>query len=1302
MMKLQIKTISTSLPASLKAFRPEKAAVEVFTASLRKYFDRIDSSESEENLKTHLMDLFKASYSPAHFVEQQGNIDFVVRVGGTKSPAAVLVEAKRSANKADMIRPDDINRKALHELILYFMRERNRGNTDIQHIVICTEHDLYIFSASVFERTFYQNRAFRKDFEAWESGKKSDNTTDFFYREIAAPFVGGSPAQLEATHVDLNSYHAEISAGIISPKIVKLYKLLSPHYLVRLGLANDSNSLNKAFYDELLHLIGLEERKDGAKRVIGRLEASKRNPASLLENAISQIRYEDDFNSPEMIRDYGAANEDREFNIALEVCLTWVNRLLFLKLLEAQIVKFHQDDVSFKFLSTGMIADFDELSDLFFKVLASAPDDRPPHIREKFAKIPYLNSSLFELSRLERSFRISSLANGLALPVYGGTVLKNAGGQRVTGQKNTLGYIFEFLDAYDFGATGGGDVQEESKTLINAAVLGLIFEKINGYREGAIFTPGYVTTYMARRVIEKTVLETFQRLNQGWVLNDIDDLRNSIVDRSKASILSLNAVIDDLKICDPAVGSGHFLVSCLNALIALKSHLGILADSEGNCLAAYSAVVDNDELIVVNATTDEVFNYQVHGGQVPPALQHVQRTLFHEKQKLIEHCLFGVDINANSVRICQLRLWIELLKSAYYRDVAATQLETLPNIDINIKCGNSLLSRFGLEQNLSDAFKKAGLTVGQYRELVNSYKSTKDKTVKRELQGKIAVAKTRFQEDALSRLTTKLNAEIDSLRAEEAQTDLFSLDAEEQAQQAKKLAVIREKMRELEAKKEELLRRKTFQSALEWRFEFPEVLDENGTFVGFDIIIANPPYMRIQEIEATQPDQKEFYEAAYRTARGSYDLANLFFELAVKLSKAEGNNNAFIFPHKLFNSQSGAPLREYLMNTRAMKEVTHFGANQVFDSATTYTCIAIFNAEPADGFRFKRFSLGENFQDQLGQDALHSNVTYADIASASALYGNTQWIFFDDPLGFDCFEKIYEESVRFEDRLSAFVGLQTSRDSLYVSKKVSEDDLTYTILVNPGQKVEKVPVATRQFVVEKNLFKPFLLGKDVHRFDTLETDRLVFFPYEKDGSSVRLVRGSDLKVRFPLTYDFVAAYEDAFRKREDSKTSQLLEYYAYIYEKNLGKFDQPKLVSMEICSKNPNVTIDENSLYHTTKVYSFVKNADTEESYEFYAGLMNSNLFWWFLKHTGDTLQGDARTMKTNYLNPFPLPAVVSGHEEQAIASLVEALVAEKAGSARLAEIQRLEDEINRAVYGLYGLTGDQVEVVEREAGFSA
>ena len=142
-----------------------------------------------------------------------------------------------------------------------------------------------------------------------------------------------------------------------------------------------------------------------------------------------------------------------------------------------------------------------------------------------------------------------------------------------------------------------------------------------------------------------------------------------------------------MKICDPAVGSGHFLVSALNEIIAVKSDLGILADKDGKRLREYAVSVENDELIV---TYDEhlfAYNYK------DPESQRVQETLFHEKETIIENCLFGVDINPKSVAICRLRLWIELLKNAYYRR-GTDELETLPNIDINIKCGNSLVSRF--------------------------------------------------------------------------------------------------------------------------------------------------------------------------------------------------------------------------------------------------------------------------------------------------------------------------------------------------------------------------------------------------------------------------------------------------------------------------------------------------------------------------------------------------------------------------------------------------------------------------------
>lgn len=1297
-MKLVPKSIPQSLTPSLKAFKPTRISIDNFKSKLNEYLDVIDHKEFEENLKTHLIHLLKSIYGDQHLIEQQERIDFVIRIGGKKTPAGVLVESKRRRNKADMISVNDCNRKAMHELVLHYMRERTSGNTDIRSLIVCSEHEFFIFDAKTFERSFYKNATFRKSFDDWTAGRKSDGTTDFFYNQIARPHIAALSTEIEATHFDLTKAIAELEKGKSEKELLLLFKILSPQNLLKTALANDSNSLNKAFYDELLYIIGLEEKKQDSKRIIDRLEESKRTPGSLIENTIAKLTYEDDFNSKAIIEAYGSNTGERAFAIGLELCLTWVNRLLFLKLLEAQIVRFHGGDSSYKFLNLGMVSDFDELSDLFFMVLAFRPSERPDHIRTKFARVPYLNSSLFEKTDLERILGIGSLNAGNQIAAHGRTVLRDAKDRRRSGLLPSLSYIFEFLDSYDFGAVGGGDVQEESKTIINASVLGLIFEKINGYKEGAIFTPGYVTMHMSRQVIEKTVLEAFAKEFPQWSIDDVDDLRNQITDRSKANILKLNAVIDNLKICDPAVGSGHFLVSCLNEIIALKSRLGILADSDGNRITDYEVSVDNDELIILKSDTDDVFTYQVSNGVVPAPLQRVQKTIFHEKQKVIENCLFGVDINVNSVRICQLRLWIELLKSAYYRDGLGGDLETLPNIDINIKCGNSLLSRFKLDQNLSDAFNKAGVTVSEYRKLVADYKGSKDKAVKRDLNEKIGKAKNKLRSETLGVLTKRIDAEIAQLKADEAQADLFVLGDEQMAHQAAKLKEIQAKISERETAKAAIIQNKTFLSAIEWRFEFPEVLDDKGKYVGFNIIIANPPYMRVQEIEATQPLQKGFYEGNYATAKGSYDLANLFFELAGRLGSSAGHNNIFIFPHKLFNSANGDALREYLMNTRALKSLTHFGANQIFDSAITYTCIALFNAERCDTFKFRKYPLGADYASDLGNPAHYADIRYENIASASALYGNSQWIFFDDEGGFATFKKLFKNCLPLSEKLDVFVGLQTSRDSLYIASKVAENTTTYTILVNPDGRVSTPKIATKEWMVEKALFRPFLMGGDVHRYERLETDRLVFFPYHIDPrtNAVSLVRMKELKAKYPLTHAFVVHYAEAFKARESGKAEKLDEFYAYIYPKNLAKFDQAKLTSMEICSNHPNVTVNNGGIYHATTLYSLVAADTTTESYEYFAAILNSNLFWWFLKTTGDTLQGDARRVKTNYVNPFPLPEKVDKTTEQHLSQLAKDLIAAKATAAKPERIVKLEGEINQAVYALYGLGDADIEIVER------
>ncbi len=541
-------------------------------------------------------------------------------------------------------------------------------------------------------------------------------------------------------------------------QLISLYKIFSPEHLLKLPFANDSNSLDKNFYSELLHIIGLTEIKEGGKKLIQRLQPAARQPGSLLENAISQVESLDKISRLPNPEEFGETEEERLFNIGLELGITWINRILFLKLLEAQIIRYHRGDKSLEFLNLSKIADFDDLNRLFFSVLAKKQSERSRDIQNIYTQVPYLNSSLFEPTELEQSTIVISNLRSENLEIFVGTVLKDSQGKKRTGEINALAYLFEFLNAYDFSSEGGEAIQEDNKTLINASVLGLIFEKINGYKDGSFFTPGFITMYMCRETIRRAVIEKFNQ-SQGWDCQSIEDVYERIKDKTAA-----NDIVNSLKICDPAVGSGHFLVSGLNEIIAIKSELQILVDKEGKTLRDYRVEVVNDELIVTD-DDGNIFEYNPRNRES----QRVQETLFQEKQRLIEGCLFGVDINPNSVKICRLRLWIELLKNAYYK--ADNELETLPNIDINIKVGNSLISRFGLSNDLQVFSRKSRLSIESYKDAVRVYRNAEDKSQKHEMKRLIEEIKGSFRQ-------TLQGDNPQKKRLRGLETDLYSLEME--------------------------------------------------------------------------------------------------------------------------------------------------------------------------------------------------------------------------------------------------------------------------------------------------------------------------------------------------------------------------------------------------------------------------------------------------------------------------------------------------------------------------------------------
>ncbi|MEI7501561.1 MAG: DNA methyltransferase, partial [Bacteroidota bacterium] len=671
--------------------KPARSEIEVFKKNLIRLLDGIDESEFEEHIKNDLSDFLKNTFYQKFYINTKGRNDLVIHNGpDAKSMAGVLIEAKKPSNKSEMVRPDNLNAKAFHELILYYLRERiTNHNLEIKHLVATNIYEWYIFDAIIFEKLFAQNKTLVKQFTDFEEGRLSGTNTDFFYKNIVEKFFTGLETDISFTHFDFREYDKPLRNNDKKDdsKLIALYKLLSPEHLLKLPFTNDSNSLDKAFYSELLHIVGLTETKEGSKKLIGRKKEGQRDPGSLIENAIVQIDSLDMISRLNKPSRFGENLQERLFNVSLELVITWINRILFLKLLEAQLINYHKSDTSYVFLASEKVHGYDSLNSLFFRVLAKKNMERDPAVAKLFEKVPYLNSSLFEPTELERdTIFISNLQDDCLIPIHPGTVLKNNTGKRLTGNMNGLDYLFAFLDAYDFSGEGAEEIQEDNKTLINASVLGLIFEKINGYKDGSFFTPGFITMYMCHETIRRAVVQKFNEA-KGWDCKNIEQVYDKIEDRNQA-----NNIINSLKICDPAVGSGHFLVSALNEMIAVKSDLNILQDREGRRLKEYRVEVVNDELIV-NDEDGELFEYNPRS----PESQRIQETLFHEKQTIIENCLFGVDINPNSVKICRLRLWIELLKNAYYKKPDFTELETLPNIDINIKCGNSLISRYALD-----------------------------------------------------------------------------------------------------------------------------------------------------------------------------------------------------------------------------------------------------------------------------------------------------------------------------------------------------------------------------------------------------------------------------------------------------------------------------------------------------------------------------------------------------------------------------------------------------------------------------
>lgn len=972
-MKLIKQTPKQSLNKLFLKQRPLRDDINLFKSNLQILLGKINDIESEEHHKNFVRDfLLDTFYKSEYEINTKGRQDLVIHIGKNASDkVGVILEVKKPTNKTDMISADSPNKKALHELVLYFLRERiDENNIDIKYLIVTNINEWFIFDASAFNQLFFENKAFIKDYKDWRDKQKITSNTPLFYNEIVKPLIETIDREITCTYFNIRDYEIALKNDDLKDDetLIELFKILSPNHLLKVPFADDSNKLDKNFYTELLHIIGLEETKDKGKIKIDRKAKGNRDSGSLIENAIAIIETKDCLHKVKNLESYGAYREERLFGVALELCLTWINRILFLKLLEAQLVSYHKGNRKYKFLDTDTIPDFDELFTLFHQVLAKLPEDRHENIKDKYNLVPYLNSSLFEISELEdQTITIESLKDTIALPLINTTVLKDIKNQQ--GELPTLRYIFKFLDAYDFASEGSDGIKENNRSLINASVLGKVFEKINGYKDGSIYTPASITMYMCRQSIRLAVIQKFKDV-YGWSISEFADLKNYLADyRSAEKIKEFNALINTLHLCDPAVGSGHFLVSSLNEVIAIKGELGVLADANGERFRDIEITIENDELTIFDTERSEFFKYEIQDGKPQTKeVQRLQKTLFYEKQNVIENCLFGVDVNPNSVKICRLRLWIELLKNAYYKeDTGYNELETLPNIDINIKEGNSLISRFALVEDLKEVLKAKKNIIEQYRNAVAEYKNERNRNKKQKLLQIIDEIKSDFRAEIYKHHPTVQ----DLLRKERRLYEINSPQLFDKYSEGEREALSNSLEKQISKLKQDIEEIKTnviYKNAFEWRFEFPEVLDNQGNFIGFDIIIGNPPYIeaRSSVIEEKIKDEilknigkrREKREASLIT-RGS-DILIYFFELGLSIIKDTGYFS-FITQNAWLDTDYGFKFQKFLKNNTQILGVFDDELKYFDDSANINTIITLFKGKSGNAennINFVKFNAG--------------------------------------------------------------------------------------------------------------------------------------------------------------------------------------------------------------------------------------------------------------------------------------------------------------------------------------------------------
>lgn len=928
----------------------------------------------------------------------------------------------------------------------------------------------------------------------------------------------------------------------------------------------------------------------------------------------------------------------------------------------------------------SIIKDFGTLQTLFFEVLAKKIESRFHSLIPEFASIPYLNSSLFDHIALEKEGKSIGGLYPNSLALFSRSILKKDPRFKDKEALPLLEYLFEFLHAYDFTTTPkdiSNGVKQNHDKLINSAVLGLVFEKLNGYKEGSFYTPSFITSYMCKESITEATLEKFNSI-YSWKCQSLEELREEMgIKGFREHKEEYFQTLLSVKICDPSVGSGHFLVSALNEMIYIAYALKLLP-----ALYESTLELENDEILI--KTHDKLHQYTKPSSPAQTSHQ-IQEELFNLKKAIIENCLFGVDINPNSCEITKLRLWIELLKYSYYlfdeKGKNTNALETLPNIDINIKCGNSLVSNFPLNSNLvvgqTKSFSKNLKTqIQSYKDSVMLYKEGLGEKAKilqdikniKSLIISYLVEKNpttlelknflqdfvRTYGDQVFDINTNFGFEMIKIVREKGykfSPTLIDPDPKPLDKNAYKLL---EKIQ----KSYETLENLKSSNAFEWRFEFPEVLDEQGNFLGFDVVIGNPPYIRQEMIKELKPTLAKNYEIY----KGTSDIYTYFFERGFKLLTPKGILS-FITSNKWTRAGYGEPLRKFILEKTTFKTYIDFNGKQIFESATVDTSITSFlKLPPPEGNQVNYLSSNSNLQnpsfDSLPQSSLSKETLTFSSTSMIALK-----------------EKIEKIGTPLKDwDININYGIKTGYNEAFIIDTKKREEIL-NACANEEERART-----------KELIKPILRGRDIKRYS-----------YEWAGL---WIIGTFPALKLDIDeYPAVKSYLESFmpriaqsgekgcRKKTSNKWFETQDQIAYY-----RGFEKEKIIWAEM-TKESCFIFDKNSILTNQTCYFF-----HHQSNKYLLGVLNSKTIFYYMGQIASGLGDGAFRWIKQYVENLPIPKITESNQSIAdkIITLVKEILKIKEQDSK-SNTQELESQIDSLVQTLYNLTEEEIKIIENK-----